>query len=52
MAAPGLQFKKLEGEDDFCSIRIGSGYSALAVMNKAGLVWYWIGIHSAYNRLV
>ena len=33
-AHPGLQFKKLEGEDDIYSVRIGLGYRALAVMKK------------------
>jgi hypothetical protein len=37
-AHPGLQFKKLEGE--------------LAVMKKDRVVWYWIGSHSEYDRLV
>jgi hypothetical protein len=43
---PGLQFKKLEGEDDIYSARIGLGYRALAVMKKDSVVWYWIGSHS------
>jgi hypothetical protein len=48
---PGLQFKKLEGEDDIYSARIGLGYRALAVMKKDRLVWFWIGSHSEYDRL-
>jgi hypothetical protein len=51
-AHPGLQFKKLEGEDDVYSIRIGLGYRALAIMTKDRIVWYWIGSHSEYDRLV
>ena len=51
-AHPGLQFKKLEGEDDIYSARIGLGYRALAVMKKDRIVWYWIGSHSEYDRLV
>ena len=49
---PGLQFKKLEGEDGIYSVRIGLDYRALAVMKKDRLVWYWIGGHSEYDRLV
>jgi hypothetical protein len=49
---PGLQFKKLEGEDDIYSARIGLGYRALAVMKKGRVVWYWIGSHAEYDRLV
>jgi hypothetical protein len=51
-AHPGLQFKKLEGEDNIYSVRIGLGYRALAVMKADRVVWYWIGSHSEYDRLV
>jgi hypothetical protein len=51
-AHPGLQFKKLAGEDDIYSARIGLDYRALAVMKKDRVVWYWIGSHSDYDRLV
>lgn len=51
-AHPSLQFKKLEGEDDIYSARIGLDYRALAVMRKDRIVWYWIGSHSDYDRLV
>ncbi|MGO9262862.1 MAG: hypothetical protein ACLQU1_42275 [Bryobacteraceae bacterium] len=51
-APPSLQFKKLEGEDDIYSARIGLEYRALAVMKRDRIVWYWIGSHSDYNRLV
>ncbi len=51
-AHPGLQFKKLEGEVNIYSVRIGLEYRALAVMEKDRIVWYWIGSHSGYDRLV
>jgi mRNA-degrading endonuclease RelE of RelBE toxin-antitoxin system len=49
---PGLQFKKLEGEEDIYSARIGLDYRALAVMKKSRVVWYWIVSHSEYDRLI
>ena len=45
-AHPGLHFKKLEGEDDIYSARIGLDYRALAVVIGDRVVWYWIGSHS------
>ncbi len=51
-AHPGLQFKKLEGEDHIYSARIGLEYRALAVMKKDRIVCYWIGSHSEYDRLI
>jgi hypothetical protein len=50
-AHPGLQFKKLEGEDAVYSVRIGLDYRALGVMNKDRIVWYWVGNHADYDRL-
>lgn len=51
-AHPSLQFKKLEGEDDIFSARIGLDYRGLAVMRNGRVVWYWIGSHADYDRLV
>ena len=51
-AHPGLQFKKLEGDDSIYSVRIGLGYRALGVLHKDRVVWYWIGSHAEYDRLV
>jgi mRNA-degrading endonuclease RelE of RelBE toxin-antitoxin system len=49
---PGLQFKKLEGHEDVYSVRIGLGYRALAVVKGDRVVWFWIGSHDDYDRLV
>jgi hypothetical protein len=49
---PGLHFKKLEGEEEIYSARIGLGYRALAVVRRDRVVWYWIGSHAEYDRLV
>jgi hypothetical protein len=51
-AHPGLQFKKVEGEENIYSARISLDCRALAVMSKGRIVWYWIGSHSDYDRLV
>jgi hypothetical protein len=49
---PGLHFKKLEGEDHIYSARIGLEYRALAVLKGNRAVWYWIGGHAEYDRLI
>jgi hypothetical protein len=51
-AHPSLQFKKLRGEDDIYSVRISLDYRALEIMRKDRIVWYWIGGHADYDRLV
>jgi len=52
-AHPSLHFKKLEGQDQIYSVRIGLNYRALGVMrDSGGIVWFWIGSHADYDRLV
>ena len=46
---PSLHFKKLRR---YWSVRVGGGYRALAVEADDGLVWFWIGSHAEYDRIV
>ncbi len=34
------------------SVRVGRRYRALAIEIKEGLIWFWIGTHAKYNKLV
>jgi len=47
---PGLRFKKLR--QDVWSARVGLHYRALAREWKDGLLWFWIGHHSEYDKLL
>ncbi len=47
-----LRFKKLEGEDHTYSVRIGLGYRALGAMKGNRIVWFWIGSHQDYDRMI
>ena len=49
---PGLQFKKTEGGDNIYSVRIGLGYRALGQIDGNEIVWFWIGSHSEYDKLL
>ena len=46
---PSLRFKKV---GRFWSVRVGIHYRAVAVEDGADLVWFWIGHHSEYERLL
>ena len=48
-AHPSLQFKKI---GRFYSVRVGLRYRALAVESDDGLVWFWIGSHADYEKLI
>jgi hypothetical protein len=46
---PSLRLKKV---GIFYSARVGLHYRALAKERSEGLVWFWIGHHSEYDRLL
>jgi len=49
---PSLHFKKVEGEENIYSVRIGIGYRALGVWKGDRILWFWIGSHAQYDRQV
>jgi hypothetical protein len=46
---PSLHFKKTGA---FWSSRVGLHYRALAVDVENGVLWFWIGTHAEYDRIV
>lgn len=46
---PSLCFKKV---GRYRSVRVGLRYRALAVEVTGGLLWFWIGKHSEYDKLL
>jgi len=46
---PSLHLKKIE---KYKSIRIGIRYRALAIEVDDGLLWFWIGNHDDYDKLI
>ena len=46
---PSLHFKKV---GRFWSARVGLAYRALAVESNKDIIWFWIGNHSEYDKLV
>ena len=46
---PSLRLKKV---GRFWSVRVGRNHRALAVQGNEGLVWFWIGSHADYDRLI
>ena len=51
-AHPSLQFKKVSDRGPVYSARITLDYRALGVLTDAEIVWFWIGSHADYDRLV
>jgi hypothetical protein len=36
----------------YSSVRVGLHYRALAVQIPEGLLWFWIGTHDEYQRMI
>lgn len=49
---PGLNFKKVDEENNIYSARVGLGYRALGQIDGSEIVWFWIGPHGNYDKLV
>ncbi|MBI3946990.1 MAG: hypothetical protein HY321_13785 [Armatimonadetes bacterium] len=46
---PSLRMKKT---GRFWTVRVGLHYRAVAVEHEGDLIWFWIGTHAEYDRLL
>ncbi|OED36474.1 hypothetical protein AB833_28130 [Chromatiales bacterium (ex Bugula neritina AB1)] len=46
---PSLHFKKV---GPYWSVRVGLQNRALAVESDGDMVWFWVGSHAAYDKLI
>lgn len=46
---PSLHLKQIGG---YWSVRVGLRYRALAVEVEEELLWFWIGSHADYDKLI
>jgi hypothetical protein len=46
---PSLRFKRV---GRFFSARVGLSYRALGVEVEDGVLWFWIGSHAEYDKIV
>ena len=51
-AHPGLHFKKVHPDPPTYTARVGISYRAAGVLDGDTVVWYWIGTHAEYDRLL
>jgi len=49
---PSLRFKCVNSKHTIWSVRITKDYRALGVMVQNEIVWYWMGTHKDYERLI
>ena len=48
----GLHFKPTKRNPGVYSVRVALGWRALGTKTKDKIVWFWIGSHAQYTRLI
>ena len=49
---PSLQFKQVHTREPIYSVRVGIGWRAVGVKSEDTMVWFWIGSHAEYDKLL
>lgn len=49
---PSLRFKQVHASKPIYSVRITDDYRALGIRDGQDIVWFWIGGHEEYDKLV
>ena len=49
---PSLHFKQIGDIQPLWSVRVSAHYRALGREKPEGIVWFWIGTHAEYDKLL
>jgi hypothetical protein len=49
---PSLHFKRIHSARPVFSVRISKNYRAVGILQENEIIWFWIGSHSEYDKLV
>lgn len=49
---PGVQFKRVHPRRHIYSVRIGLDWRAVGLREGDTIIWFWIGSHAEYDRLL
>ena len=49
---PSLRFKSIHPTKSIYSVRINIDYRAVGVLEHDEVIWFWIGTHSEYDKLI
>ena len=49
---PSLHLKKVGKTKQLWSVRVGAHYRALGQEKPEGILWFWIGTHAEYDKLL
>ena len=51
-AHPSLRFKRVHPELPIYSARISKNYRAVGQLDGDTVIWFWVGSHADYNKLL
>ena len=51
-AHPSLRYKKVHAKLPIYAVRIDRDWRALGIVKDQAMVWFWIGPHSEYEKLL
>ncbi len=49
---PIPQFKQIHATKPIFSVRVGIGWRAVAIRHEDVMIWFWIGSHAEYDKLI
>lgn len=49
---PSLRFKSIHPSRPIYSVRISMEYRAIGIRDGNDIIWYWIGSHADYDKLI
>jgi mRNA-degrading endonuclease RelE of RelBE toxin-antitoxin system len=49
---PSLRFKKIHQKLPIYSVRVSRDYRAVGQMDRDTVIWFWIGSHTDYDKLL
>ena len=49
---PGLRFKRVHSRRPIYAVRISRDYRAFGVQRDNEIIWFWIGSHSDYDKIL
>jgi len=49
---PGLRFKRVHSKRSIYAVRISRDYRALGVQQNNEIIWFWIGSHADYDKIL
>ena len=51
-AHPSLRFKRVGQRTESYSARVGKGWRVVGVKDNDTIIWFWIGSHADYDKLI